>query len=192
MLTFEEIWKFTDTVGIWSTFQKHEAELFYQALSMIPEKSTVVEIGCEFGRSTSILAQAAKERGHRLTLIDPFVDSNQNPVPGMTSIKSCINMLCQVAAPFTLHCMKTKEVPLQDLPSQIDFLHIDGDHRKEALSYDLYNVANGVKEGGFLACHDYDPAGTCPDVFPTLNEFVALGGWTKFGYVGGLGVWRRE
>ena len=192
MLTFEEIWKFTDTVGIWSTFQKHEAELFYQALCLIPEKSTVVEIGCEFGRSTSILAQATKERGHRLILIDPFVDSNQNPVPQETSITSCINMLRQVATPFTLYCMKTKEVPRLEIPFPIDFLHIDGDHRKEALSYDLDAVASHVKNDGFLACHDYDPAGTCPDVFPTLNEFVALGGWMKFGYVGCLGVWRRQ
>lgn len=185
MITFEEIWKLTGPLGHWPTFWEHESGLLYKCLCQLPPNSTLVEIGCEFGRSTSILAQVARDQGHSLTLIDPYINANRE-----NSIKCCADMLKQVGAPYTFHHMRTDEVPLDKLPTSIDLLHVDGGHYRAELWYDLTVVAVRVRSGGFLCCHDYGESSQ-GDVNACVDEFVALDGWTRFDHVGGLVAWRR-
>jgi len=53
-----------------------------------------------------------------------------------------------------------------------DFIFIDGWHTKEQLTKDLENYSPLIREGGVIACHDYNHP-TFPDLTAVIDEFAA-------------------
>jgi len=156
-MTFEDIWELTKGISEERTFSRTSSLAFYWALSSLKKESTILEIGCENGRSTSILAQVAKENQHRLYLIDPFVAEE--------SFFHCTDMLKGVGVPFVLFKMRNEEALRYTLPS-IDFIHVDGDHSAESLMVDC-QLLSRVTRGGFACFHDYGW-----DVKSTVDRFI--------------------
>jgi predicted O-methyltransferase YrrM len=147
-LTFDEAWELTKTIPQPNAFSQAEGRAYYETLMKLPQASTVLEIGCEHGRSTSLLAQAARQKHHQIILIDPFVDFSQE------SFDSCMTMMRHADVPFTLHHMRTADVPEWGIPP-LDFAHIDGDHSAQGVKIDCWRILPHVRTGGYALFHDY-------------------------------------
>src|SRR5260221_216870 len=110
-MTFDKIMSITKGVSSHAAFEEAECRLFHSILERLPERSTIVEVGVEYGRSSSIVAQVAVEKGHRVTFIDPFVDP--------ASLSPFVNLMQWLHLEYTLHLMRTADVPASDLPLPI-------------------------------------------------------------------------
>jgi cephalosporin hydroxylase len=187
MKSFEKVWKHTNTVGSVASFDHAAARLLYKCLIRVPKKGTVLEIGCQYGRSTSVIMQVAKEIGFDVILVDPFNQDNRAMSP-------CLSMLQEMNHPFTLHYRSSQE--LEVWPKEIDLIHLDGDHEAEPLTKDLHRSTKYLLNGGFLCCHDYGRE-SLPAIRLTVDRFLSEqkalmkgGEWVEIGVAGTLGVWK--
>lgn len=68
---------------------------------------------------------------------------------------------------------KTSLEALNDLPDNLDFVYLDGDHSAEVVEKEIPLFEAKVKDGGLLCGHDYVGIGE-PGVQPTIDEFARL------------------
>jgi len=68
MLTFDKVMKLTRTISSPAAFEDPECELYWTALSSLPDGSTIVEVGLQYGRSSSIALQVANANRLRSTI----------------------------------------------------------------------------------------------------------------------------
>lgn len=54
---------------------------------------------------------------------------------------------------------KRSDDALEDVPTEVDFVFIDGDHRYEQVKRDIENYRKKVRSGGIISGHDYGQAG---------------------------------
>lgn len=140
-------------------------ELYNQAMSLKP-KSTIVEIGVEYGRSSFLLAQVAKQKDLNLFLIDNFEQDNGEEA------KACVEKwrldydLIPVAR-LIVNSSLDATLPVK----KIDMLHIDGDHTAEGVRNDMFTWIPMVKKGGVVCFHDYGHD-SLPEVYPTVNKYA--------------------
>jgi hypothetical protein len=155
--------------------------------------AVVVEVGCQYGRSSSLIGQAQALRGFHAIHIDPYLAVDDGVWVNRPDILSAwTSMRLSINKPFTLLCMKTEEAEwhLERLCRDgIDLAFIDGDHEREAVEIDMALVGSRVKSGGVMMCHDY-PHVDFPGLAHAVNVFT-VNGWTKEGHHDSLGVWRR-
>ena len=191
MKTFEEVMELTGTISDVRILQLVECEAMYETLCQLPDGATLVEVGCDFGRSSSLMFQMAKEKRFLTIHIDPWRSEDDH---GTQSAKAAewMKVMCERCSyhPFVLLRMSTEEAEryLSRLtPYGIDFAFIDGDHAQESVENDLAIVASRINSGGFLTAHDYPGAG----VSDAIDPFVA-NEWTKEKQAYGFGVWRKQ
>ena len=155
-LTFEQAYEFTSKIGSHTSYDLAECRLLFTVAMRIPMAGVMVEIGCEYGRSSSILLQVAKARGAELHLVEP------DPKPELLA------MLRSLEYPFLLNAAKS--IDAYALPDYADLAHIDGDHSYEAVLYDLEMVSRFTH--GYIICHDYQRE-SLPEVTRAVDEFLA-------------------
>lgn len=179
--TFEEVMVLTDTISNRSILQIAECQAMYDALAELPAGAVVVEVGCDIGRSSSLLYQMAKAKEFTTVHIEPWLWDSRKA-------KVWMEMMCERNPyhPFVVLRMKTVEAAMF-IPLSIDLAFIDGSHDVPDVEIDLAMVATKVRLGGFLTVHDYPSGG----VTETVDRFIADGGWVKVNQAGGFGVWRR-
>ena len=189
-MQFEDIWPLTNSTGSVASFSEAECRALFDAVSQLPPHSHLVEVGCEYGRSTSVLAQVAKEKQHMLTLIDPFLTYRER-VPG--PIEATMGMLHQVDIPFTLHHMTSERAfEMQGvLPKMIDLLHIDGDHTAAGVLLDCKMWFKCVVGWGFVCFHDYGRP-TLADIKTTVDQQMDTGRWKVVGTFDTLHIVRKR
>jgi predicted O-methyltransferase YrrM len=187
---FDEVMELTGTISDVRILQLVECEAMYETLCELQDEAIAVEVGCDFGRSSSLIFQIAKEKNFLTIHIDPWRSEDDH---GTQSAKASewMKVMCERCQyhPFILLRMRTEEAATfleRLMPQGIDFAFIDGDHAQESVEKDLAIVASRIKSGGFLAAHDYPGAG----VSDAIDPFVASG-WTKHKQAYGFGVWRR-
>src|SRR6266849_3151197 len=184
--TFDEVMCLTNTISSYEVFQPAECEAMYDTLLLLPDGATIVEVGCDFGRSSSLIFQVAKAKNFLTIHIDPWLD-----LPDRAS--EWMKVMCERCSyhPFILLRMTTVQATthiMQLTTNGIDLAFIDGSHDQEVVEDDLWEVASRVKPGGFLTAHDYPSAG----VSEAVDPFVA-NDWTKHRQADpGFGVWRRR
>lgn len=186
--TFDEVMSLTSQISCHEVFEPAECEAMYDTLVSLPDGATVVEIGCDYGRSSSLILQVAAAKGFRTIHVDPWHD-----LPDRA--KQWMELTCETMNyhPFILLRMTTEEAEetiyyLTYLaPRGIDLAFIDGSHDQAVVERDLQIVGSRVKHGGFLTAHDYPSAG----VSEAIDAYVATG-WEKVRQAGGFGVWRRQ
>lgn len=175
----------------------NECEKLFELCAEVPQHGIVVEVGCQLGRSSSLIEQAKKLRGYRSIHIDPYTDQEEYA-------KGWIEMMCKVGGrdrSFTLLCMRTEQADwhLRQLcgyvnngmyHGDIDLAFIDGDHLYDAVRIDMQLVASKVKPGGYLVAHDYTRP-EFPGVEKAIHEFTAQSRWEYLGKWEALGVWKR-
>ena len=162
-MTFDEVMAFTRTVSSADAFRDEECRRYYDILCGLSPGSLIVEVGLEFGRSSSVALQVAKAKQLRYRGIDPFLDTPD-------ALEAWIKMARSIGWPFELHVMRSHDC-LSD--GSIDALLIDGDHRYETVMLDCLDFVPLVSDGGYAMFHDVVPE-------PGSLCLVALGASTVF------------
>src|SRR5439155_12006161 len=133
-ITFDEVMTFTRTVSSATAFEDEECRAYYDILNGLNSGSLIVEIGLEFGRSSSVALQVAKAKQLRYRGIDPFRDT-----PG--TLEAWTKMAIAVDGAFQLYVMKSRDYSSEE---PIDALLIDGDHNYETVMLDCLEFARLV------------------------------------------------
>jgi len=185
---FEEVMLITRKVSGSPALEDPEAKALYDCCVQIPTKGIVVEVGCQLGRSSSVILQVGQAIGYHSVFIDPYTEQPEY-------LKGWVEMMHRVGGvrehAFTLLCMRTQQAGwLLDRLGAIDMAFIDGDHEQAGVETDLRLVAERIKRGGYLTAHDYGR-----ESLPTVK--AAIDGWMDFRWqqmegAGTLGVWRRK
>lgn len=179
MISFDQVMEFTRTVSGQAAFEDAECRAYYDILAALPEGATVVEVGLQFGRSSSIVAQVSLEKHFNYIGIDPFTQPQ-------SALPVWVEMVRKIGVPFTLHCMRTDQV--YPLPSP-DVVLIDGDHHAPGVRTDCDAFVTRAKR--YMLFHDYGVE-SLPGVYPTVNACLKEhGGWEELQTAGTLGIWRR-
>ena len=183
-MTFEQVMEFTRSVSAPDALQDAECKAMYDALMHVPPGGYVVEIGCQLGRSSSIIAQLQREIGYHAIHIDPYTEQPEY-------LKGWIDMMWKTQAEFTLMKMGSEYAwPVVLRFNPVDLVYIDGDHEYPSVIRDLNNYGKLLKRGGYLLAHDCKNPGL-PGVNQALSEFIDIG-WHEIGIFEGLGVWLRK
>jgi predicted O-methyltransferase YrrM len=189
MIPFEEVMSVTKHISGSAALEDPEAKALYDCCVQVPEGGCVVEVGCQLGRSSSIILQVGKHAKYHSIHIDPYTEQPEY-------LKGWVEMMYRVGGAWehawTLLCMRTEQAAwhLSKL-GLIDMAFIDGDHEKDSVTIDLKLVADRIKPEGLLACHDYANQGL-PGVIAAVQPYVAYKFWDEVGVFGSLGVWRRK
>jgi predicted O-methyltransferase YrrM len=185
MIAFDEVMSLTRTVSSAPAFSDEECLTLYDLCCQMRPHSVVAEIGCQLGRTSSIIAQVGRDIGYHSIHIDPYTSQFEY-------LKGWIEMMHGIGNPFTLHCMRTDQVHRNwGWTRGIDLLLIDGDHTTDGVQKDCEFAEEFLRYGGILAAHDFGQA-NLPDVEVVLRGQLVGPEWQELGVYGTLGVWRRR
>lgn len=193
LLSLEEVMVITGNTSGIAALQDIEAKALYDCCLSVPRNGLVVEVGCQLGRSSTLINQMALSIGFHDIHIDPWTEQ-----PGW--MKEWMETMYKVGGhrdhAFSVLCMRTEQA--KEIISRlgpIDFAYIDGDHEKDSALIDLHSVAQMVRSGGYLAVHDYDPVSypdySFPGVVEAMREYLD-NTWEEVGVYNNMGVWRRK
>lgn len=179
MISFEEVMQLTSGVSGNAAFEDEECHALYDLCAAVPHDGLVVEIGCQLGRTSSIILQCSPGR-YRPVFIDPWT-VQPDYMHGWMGMAHALDI------PFTCRMMRTDQA-LPNWKDPIDLLLIDGDHTEHGVRIDT-GMAEFVRIGGVMCAHDYG-RDSLPDVFAVLNKYIDAR-WEFLGVAGTLGMWRR-
>jgi predicted O-methyltransferase YrrM len=150
MIDFDAAWELADPIPGWLT--RDQGRALWDAVRRLPAGARVVEIGSHQGRSTVVLAAAARGRDVRVTAIDPFVDGRLFGGP-TTRAKFEANLARAGlgAAVDLVVDYSTRLRPRWRDP--IDLLYIDGKHDYWTFTDDL-RWSRHLRPGGEILVHD--------------------------------------
>jgi predicted O-methyltransferase YrrM len=74
MKTLDEIYQIVEESSHETAYNKGECEALYNALLQLPDGARVVEIGVQFGRSATVIAEVGKEKNLEFTAIDNWLE----------------------------------------------------------------------------------------------------------------------
>lgn len=186
-MTFESVMPLTRTVSSSAAFEDNECEAYYNILASLAPTNLIVEVGLQFGRSSSVALQVAKEFNLRYHGIDPFVE-------GKEPYAAWMKMATDIGKQFRLSLMRSQDVVMHEF---IDVVLIDGDHSYETVLHDAIHYLSHVVTGGYALFHDYQRE-SLPDVTRAVDTYFTdkVGvaypyTWRHIDTVGTLGIWRR-
>lgn len=168
----------------------------------------IVEIGCAWGGSTTLLLANMSDGAH-LSSIDPFVADSYGG--WSASQNECVQAVYTALTAFG-QLAKFKEWSLiphtseyvgarWEAPTPIDLLYIDGDHNAFAVAQDWILWSPFVRQGGTVILHDSRRIPGVPDIpFPrgydgptTLaNRLRDDAGWVLVDEVFSMTVWEKQ
>lgn len=182
--TLAQVMELTRTVSSATAFSDAECAALYDLCCEQQSLSTVVEIGCQLGRTSSIIAQVGKAIGYRSVHIDPYTSQYEYLGPW-------IKMMHGIGNPFTFHCMRTDQArQALDAGDIIDLLLIDGDHTEDGVKKDCMIAGDLVRINGYMCAHDFGRE-SLPDVSRVMNTYAVPPKWKHIETYDTLGVWRR-
>lgn len=123
---------------------KHKHLLLQLIEKFFPENPVGVEIGIDHADTTIYLLQECPDI--HLYAIDPYFkrDGRAKEVEdSLSEYPNCTFM------------RKTSEEAACEIPDDLDFIFIDGDHSHAAVLSDLNNYVPKIKSGGLLTGHDW-------------------------------------
>lgn len=183
--TFEQVMELTGTISNHHILQVEEAKALYDTCCAIPDGSTVVEVGCDLGRSSSLIGQIAAAKDFLTIHIDPWQIEPEKAGQWMKVMNEQVSYY-----PFIVLRMTTELAAFwlaRLTPLGIHLAFIDGCHDQDVVVRDLEIVVSRVKAAGYLVAHDYPSAG----VSEAIDGFIAEGSWVKVQQAMGLGVWQK-
>ncbi len=182
-MTFDEAMILTRTVSSPAAFEDDECHAYFDILMTLPENALIVEVGLEYGRSSSIALQVAKDKTLRYVGIDPFSDEEV--------YAKWLDMAHQVGFDNMVVVRgksASSRIGSADLVSAI---LIDGDHSYNAVLDDCSHFLPLVERGGYALFHDYG-RDSLPEVTQAVDDyFVDEPTWKWYRQVGTLGIWGR-
>lgn len=123
------------------------------ALTRICQPVEVVEIGSRRGGSAMWICRAMEENGRgTLHCIDPFI-AVHGGAPGF--LEHFHRNLKELGLDHRVKLIKKlSDDALDEIPEEIDFLFIDGDHSEEQCRKDIVNYVPRVTSEGVVIIHD--------------------------------------
>ena len=114
--------------------------------------------------------------------VDPFAhDDNANSVMNVSQedFDDIYNFVKQKLSPFADRfelVRKTSVEASSDVPDNLDFVYIDGEHSYEGVFNDLCTWFKKVRMGGIISGHDYNHP-NLPGIKKAVDEFLRRFGW---------------
>ena len=75
---------------------------------------------------------------------------------------------------------KCSDEALNDIPDDLDFVYIDGNHNHPFVDNDIKNYYDKLKVGGLIGGHDFNYI--CPDVIEAVVDFSVKKNLKIFNY----------
>ena len=185
-MTFEEAFRFTANVGTYEAYTEEELRALWDAASSLTKNALIVEVGLQYGRSSSLLLQLSKVNRLQYIGIDPFDEAPQLWMLGK-ALPHWITMADSVGCPYMLCVMRTQDFNMEVEP---DLVHIDGDHSDGGLFTDIDSFEPKVKLRGFMVFHDYAKQGT-EAVKLLVDQRLTADKWERVKLSGSCIVFRR-
>ena len=126
-------------------------------------KIKVIEIGTYKGdNAVSLIKELNIEE---LYLIDPYItetseSSGVNSKNISNAEKEAHNKIKNNKNLNVIWIKKSSSDCLKEIPDNIDYIYVDGNHTYEQVKADLENYYKKLKIGGIIAGHDFDNGGT--------------------------------
>lgn len=155
VVRFEVAWKHIDGIPREHFLSKVEAFALFRMAART--ETSIVEIGSWQGRSTVTLALATPGVVYA---IDPHhgTFSGNVTASGKSTYEHLVQNLKKAGIDNKVRIVrKLSDDAVDDVPSQIGMLFIDGQHTLKACSADLQNYWPKLVVGGWIAFHDFGP-----------------------------------
>jgi len=165
------------------------------ALCGLAYQRDVLEVGTAWGYAAVMMAQKG---ARHVTTVDPHLphDSNELATGTCQAAQQMMNYY-GVADRVTIIQERADEI-LPRMRGNIyapgalfDLVFVDGDHTVAATMHDLLWGLWLVRDGGFVACHDYGPDGL-PSVTEAFDEVFPAGPSIQVDTLGIMQVWPRD
>ena len=185
----ESLKKLREINGIISERKFHEhTHILYDIRTFLGEKDVnFVEIGSYVGSSACLMLSHPYKTS--VTCIDPLSlnpshylgDKNQE-----TTLRDNLNSINPYKRTYTIHKNLSWNTEVMNSISNIDILHIDGDHSYNGVikDFDLYN--SKVRSGGFILFDDYHDKKHSPEVKPAVDNIVSNLNLSEYQVIGCL------
>lgn len=147
---FAATWDVASAIPGWLT--EDQARLLFDTVGELPERPLIVEIGSHQGKSTIVLANAARTRDGRVVAVDPFVDGRL--FGGATTKDKFEHNVRAAGLTDTVELVtdySTRARTGWNRP--FDYLYIDGKHDYWTLADDLKWAAR-LQSGAPILVHD--------------------------------------
>jgi Methyltransferase domain len=170
--------------GVEGWMSDGQARRLWDRASAVPLGGRIVEIGSFRGRSTVVLALAARAE---VVAIDPHAGNDRGPqeIEGFVDEAEDDNRVFREnlqragVTERVRHVRLPSQEALGSVPGEVDLLYVDGAHRYGPASDDIARWGARVRPGGTMLVHDsFSSVG----VTLALMRLVFLGG--SFVYVG--------
>lgn len=186
MKSLEEIYQIVEESSHETAFNLGECEALYNHLHQLPDGANVVEIGVQFGRSASVIAEVGKEKNFNFTAVDNWLEEYSKEA------------LPHFEAQIEKHGWKVDKLWMDSsmaskiYTKKIDLIHIDGDHEYKGVLSDIEHWLPKIKKGGF-ACFDDYGHDSLPGIWQACNEYFGKHkNWSFLGRYGNkLGVYKK-
>ena len=184
-MTLAEAMSLTRSVSSHAAFEDAECKAYFDVLSSLSPGSLIVEVGLEYGRSSSIALQVAKANSLRYHGIDEF---RQDEPVFQAWMKMARGVMTHSG--FQLSVMRSQDVVMGET---IHAILIDGGHDFETVLNDCYHFLPNVAEGGYAMFHDYGRE-SLPEITRAVDEYMKDRlTWRQPGELAGtLGIWRKR
>jgi predicted O-methyltransferase YrrM len=147
---FDAAWAHGEEIPGWLT--RDQARLLWDSGLRVPAGGTVLEIGSHQGRSTVVLALAARRVGARVVAVDPFVSGRLFGGPA-TRLRFQDNV-ARAEVGDVVELMAQPSTQLRPgWTGRIDLLYVDGKHDYWTVADDL-RWADHLPAGAVLLVHD--------------------------------------
>lgn len=147
---FEAAWRQCEGIAGWLKYG--QAKMLYDDALDLPTGGTVLEIGSHQGRSTVVLAAAARTRDARVIAVDPFVEGRLfGGQP--TRVRFEANLAAAGASDLVRLVPEYSTKARPTWSEQFDLLYIDGKHDYWTFTDDLKWKAF-LPDGGRILVHD--------------------------------------
>jgi predicted O-methyltransferase YrrM len=150
LTTFDEVWAYAEQIPGW--LKRDQAQMLWDAARRLGPDARIVEIGSHQGRSTVVLAAAARTVGARVTAIDPFVDGRLFG-GRQTRVRFEANLAASGLAPVVDLVIGYSTKVRRSWTQPIELLYIDGKHDYWTFTDDL-RWSYRLPPGGEILVHD--------------------------------------
>jgi predicted O-methyltransferase YrrM len=183
-MTFEEAMQLTRTVSSPTAFEDMECRAYFETLMSLEEGALVVEVGLEYGRSSSIALQVVKNRLLRYIGIDSFPD--ENIYSAWQRMAAGIEL-----KPWRCNVARNKS-DFARINQPINAILIDADHEYPAVMNDCEHFLPHVVPEGFAMFHDFG-RDSLPGVYKAVTDYMETRKqWVLRRISGTLGIFKRK
>lgn len=153
MKSFNEVYTLVDQSSHETAYPRAECLELYNILLSLPNGARIIEVGVEFGRSTTVIAEVGLEKNFDFTGIDNW--SWEHGARAKAHVEKRIEDLGWKMMLVTADSVQAAKF----LKGDLDLIHIDGDHDFREVYKDCVAWGNHVKPGGYMLFDDYGHPG---------------------------------